>query len=81
MALEDHYSPWDIERKFIKLIKNQLATEDEDKDEDDEDWYESEDNEETLYELVYWANRHRFNRGKVNQKLQEYFNKKEGEDE
>lgn len=73
MELEDHYFPWDIERKLIRLIKKHQATEDE-----DEDDVEEEDAEETFQKLIYWANRHRFNRHEVNCRLRKYFSK--GED-
>lgn len=86
MELEDRYSPWDIERKFMKLLKKHLATkkegekEEEEVEEDyDDDLYEEEDEEETLQNLAYWAHRHRFNRRKVNRQLQEHFNEKEAE--
>ncbi len=84
MELEDHYAPWDIERKFMKLLKKHLATEKEDEEEEedyDDDIYETEDEEETLYNLAYWAHRHRFNRRKVNRQLQEYFNEQEVEED
>lgn len=83
MELEDHYSPWNIERKLLSLIKNHLSTEKADEDEEEDYDGEDENDEETLQELIYWANRHRFKCRKVNLRLQKYFSegKREENDE
>lgn len=56
--LEDHYSLYQIEEDILQLIEDYKAGED--------------DIEDSLENLSYWANRHKFDRRKVNELFREF---------
>ncbi|HAU9810029.1 TPA: hypothetical protein JFQ51_001738 [Legionella pneumophila] len=61
MALCDHYSPWRIEEKILKILgryKNGKT--------------EISDVQEALQTLKYWVSRHLFDRRAVNERLRRY---------
>ena len=59
--MDDHTS-WDLEEKLVEALEDYEA-------EKDDDCLE-----ETIGNLRYWANRHIFDRKKINRQLQRYFN-------
>jgi hypothetical protein len=62
MELMDDHTPWDLEEKLVEALEDYEA-------EKDDDCLE-----ETIENLRYWANRHIFDRKKINRQLQRYFN-------
>jgi hypothetical protein len=70
MELQDHYSPWEIEKQLISLARHRLHTQNDDEEDEDLD---DDDAEELLETLTYWINRHKLNRRAINLRLQEHF--------
>jgi hypothetical protein len=76
LELDQHYSVFQIKDELIRLIKRHVKAEDFEDLEDDifEDYECDKYNfEDGLEILKYWANRHKFNRRKINTLLQTEF--------
>jgi len=82
LRLNQHYSIFKINEELIRLIKRHINAEEfEDLEDDIFEDYECDayDFEDGLETLRYWANRHKFNRRKINTLLQtEFTMNKEG---
>ena len=63
MALEEHYSPWQIQEKVIKSVRHYQKG-----------IIDLADIQDIFRTLGYWVNRHRFNRRAVNDRLRRYAN-------
>lgn len=61
MRLLGEYSPWDLEEKLSDACEQY-------QEEHDQECFD-----ETIENLSYWANRHLFNRSKINRQLRRYF--------
>ena len=78
MELSEHYSPWYVGSRIVRLVKKLCEEKDPDKDQDEDDFdvdndYEPYDNiEDALDNLNYWINQDKCDRRQINKWLREY---------